>query len=1116
MNLGVSSYICSAGLKAVTSAGSLGPYFALKYFVPFYDYRIDKTICRELSGTTSATSISALNLVSATNGTLFGEKIFANTPYELSDTRFLYWTSNMGSLPEGITNNNVISQQSVSTDVNLLFGKPISNTVSGTNVSSSATGYFTVTNTNVLSGTELTDYNPLSAASWPSSAFFKVASYSPNVNGITSATGSYKCRIPPGTGSFKFNGLAVYAVKVDNNGFDDSGNGFNVFNFNPTLFAVVLFDQAQYKQETVGGINDFEISLDLGFDWNTVNPGVSAIPTYVNSNYWIKLPTASTTSAYALNYDGDVVVSTSAVPGSWMPRAKLTVTDPQKGQLRLANDDSRFTDFRTIRFPIDLTGVSPNYNDRAVLAIDTSCPDDSLIQVGYKTSATGIKSIAMGCNASATGYYYNGYPITEDFTGEVEFNDIRNDSGGYTVSIGVKTLSQGFGSWSIGYNTSAIGYLNFAGGDSSIASYAVYDSTPFADQAPMNGLNFSFGKFTSAISRLAPVSGCGYADGSDYNSADDESYGSNVAFGVRTIANGGLAFVHGNGSSATGMGSVSIGYKNLSEGCFAFSLGSNNIAKNVNSVAIGNLTSALSNFGLVFGRYSLVGNEEQYDNNFCISVGESVSATKSHAIALGKYALASNFNSIAIGQQADISDSSLTVSTGINSIAIGSKTSATNIEAISFGRINLANNVGSIAIGDNNYVNGERGIAIGSENITSSKFGVAIGYRNYINGYYAFAMNNNTSATGESSFAGISNSLASGSFSIALGLQASATETNSIALGYKASSKHINSIALGNGATTDKENQIVIGNCDTKEVIIKAASINVGAGCGVVNIPGINQLNDSIGYKVSTGGNVDDGTGFTLHVEFYRSGQGTAEITLVTTDSVLRNWLVTSIKSSNSLKFKTQTCNPDGSLGSDTVNELGLGYVLSMPSDPSNFIYTDSDGTQKGAFLNWLISFDYTTNDIIFYGNITAYKNLSDFNSSTPIPSVWSVNAKNNTKRINSMIYGVAFNYNFGGTNLLGRNHNRILNYMYHNKNVNYSYGYFGGGYDTFSVTTIGVNNHTKAITRYDGIYSFYSYINPAQSGGIYFDGLIPKTSFAAGTAINVGNWNQIMVTEGN
>lgn len=962
MNLGVSSYICSAGLKAVTSAGSLGPYFALKYFVPFYDYRIDKTICRGISGTTSATSISALNLVSATDATLFGEKIFANVPYTLSDSRFLYWTSNMGSLPEGITNNNVISQQSVSTDVNLLYGKPLSNTVSGTSVYSSATGYFTVTNTNVLSGSELTQYNPLSAVSWPSSAFFKVASYSPNVNGLTSATGSYKCRIPPGTGSFKFNGLAVYAVKVDNNGFDDSGNGMNVFNYNPVLFAVVLLDQAQYKQETVGGINDFEISLDLGFDWNTVNPGSSAIPTYVNSNYWIKLPTATSTSAYAINYDGDVVVSTSAVPGSWMPRAKLTVTDSQKGQLRLAHDDSRFTDFRTIRFPIALTGVTPNYDDRAVLAIDTSCPDDSLIQVGYRTSAIGVKSIAMGCYASATGYF-NGSFSSEYFPGEVDLNDVRNDSGGYTVSIGTKTLSQGFGSWAIGYNTSAIGYLNFAGGDSSIASYALFDSATFTDGAPYNGLNFAFGKYTSAISRTAQIGDCGYNDfGYDYVNADDESYGSNVAFGVRTLANGGLAFVHGFGSSATGMGSVSFGYKNLSEGCFSFTVGSNNTAKNVGTVAIGNNTSAISNFGLAFGRNNLAGNEAQDNSNFCIAIGENVSATYSHAIAIGKYAFASNFNSIAIGQQAGSSDERLTVSTGINSIAIGSKTSATNLEAISFGQVNLSNGIGSIAIGRENSLAGNRSIGFGFGNIVgvNGDYSVAIGLQNYTNGYYAFAMNEKTSATGESSFAGISNSIASGKYSIALGYQASATDINAVALGYKASAQHLNSFAIGNNATTDKVNQIVIGNCDTGEVLIKAQTINIGGSCGSVSIPGINQLNDGVSFKVETSPMpANDGYGIVFNVKVRK---GISESVLTMNSSELPNktldkLTVTSIKTNLPIKYRIW--------GSDLTGDISLGDVLY--GSGKTFNYTDVSVGQKSLNANFLFCYDAGTNEFIVY-----------------------------------------------------------------------------------------------------------------------------------------------------
>lgn len=964
MNLGVSSYITSAGLKAVTSGGSLGPYFALKYFIPFYDYRLDKTISRESTGTTSALSISGLNLVSATHDTLFGEKLFANAQYSLSDNRFLFWTSDMGTLIEGGTNNNVISRQSVSTDVNLLYGKPLSNTVSGTSVSTTATGFFTVTNTNVLSGSELTQYNPTSAVSWPSSAFYKVASYAPNVNGITSATGSYKCRIPPGVGSFKFNGIAVYAVKVDNNGFDDSGNGLNVFNYNPVLFSVILFDQAQYKQDTVGGVNDFEISVDLGFDWNTVNPGSSAQPMYVNSNYWIKLPTASSTSAYALNYDGDVVISTSAVPGSWTPRAKLTVTDPHKQQLRLANDDTRFTDIRTIRFPINLTGVSPNYNDRAVLSIDTSCPDDSLLQVGYATTAMGIKSIAMGCYASATGYYDNGF-ITEDFgdNSEVTINDIRNDSGGYTVSIGVKSLAQGFGSWATGYNTSSIGYLNFAGGDSSIASYFKYDPNQFdVDQSARNGLNFTFGKLTSAISRELGASACDYPNDVVSYLADDESFGSNVAFGVRSIANGGLAFTHGNATSATGMASISLGYKNLSFGCYSFSQGYNNIAKYQNSWAIGTNVSALSNYGLVFGKDSVVGDDGVaiYGNYFGVAIGHNVSALKNYAMGFGKNALASNLGSIAIGQD-DAAYVGDTISTGINSIAIGSKTSATNYGAISIGNVNNAQGIGCVAIGSGNIVDGFRSFGLGEnlkvagaysfaanyENTSNGAQSVAFGYKTFSQGATSFSLGSNTSALGSYSFAGGSRSYAFGSCSYAFGEDTSASNDGAIAIGNKANAYHVNSVAIGVNAETTSDDQVMIGSC-TSNVVIKGSTINIGGNdcSSVVTIPGLQQLNDSIGVEIYTDGSL------TQTIKFYRAGYGTSEIVIQPLSEFQSQWSVTSIKNYG-VEFKCQMRDAYGN-GYPTIFDLSVGNVMDMR-------VFESDTNL------WKLCFDSEANQVIFY-----------------------------------------------------------------------------------------------------------------------------------------------------
>ena len=222
--LNVSSYITSAGLQAITSAGQIGPYFSVKYFVPFYDPRFDKNITNDMYGFTSAINISALNLTSATSNTLAGEKIYASIvdQYSLSNPTYIYQQNGMGVIVDGAS--GVLQSKQAKLDrVNLLKGKPSLQCVSATSISasnSSAFGSFTLTNAYNVSGSRLSTYNPLSATPYPTSAFFRVQSYSPKAIGSTSATGQYKCRIPASNGSFKFNGLALYVAKVDQYGFD--------------------------------------------------------------------------------------------------------------------------------------------------------------------------------------------------------------------------------------------------------------------------------------------------------------------------------------------------------------------------------------------------------------------------------------------------------------------------------------------------------------------------------------------------------------------------------------------------------------------------------------------------------------------------------------------------------------------------------------------------------------------------------------------------------------------------------------------------------------------------------------------------------------------------------
>lgn len=750
MILGISSYITSAGLNAVTSAGALGPSFSPKYFLPIYSPTWDKVVRRGANGTpTSALSISALNMVGATDTLLNTsgiEKIFANAAYSVSNKVFVYTLNGTGSAGS----STFISTQSESSDVNLLNNKPLSPGLSATSVSAISNNTLqTVGRYDFLAG-EIDNYlnfNPISGANPPLSAYYRVASYSPKVEDVDSV-GRFKCRIPASDSSFKFNGIALYLTKTDTNGFDDNGMGSSFFSFKPVLFAVILFDQAQYKNAGVGGINDYEISVDLGFDYNQIAATSAGNPVYVETNYWNKLPMATTTSAYGLNYDGDVVISSSAINQSWTPRAKLTITDNQKEQLRLAHINERYTDFRTIQVP-----SSPN-SDRTVLDVDTCGVYDSLMQLGYETCATGIKSIAMGCMTSATGY------------GVIDSLD-----GGYTFAQGIQNLAAGFGSVSMGYLSQSIGNLNFSYGYRSVAKYSSLNPEAVVDQE--EGYNFAFGKASSAIS-LQGVASLPYTI-----NISNEVYGGNFAFGVRTLANGGMSKATGYQTSATGYFSKSEGSDSIASSPYAITDGANLESSNAFAYTKGYMSSATNEFShadgwgcLASGKFSFVrGYKSSASANMAVSIGESTDVTGEH------------------------------------SVAIGYKLSAYSSFVYTLGSMNHVYSTGGGALGTLNVVGGRNATAIGYASSAIGTQSVAIGTSTSANGnysttlgYYSVAGGSKSVAIGNKAFAPIDNSVVIGSCSVDL------TEVRA---------KQIN--ILGDATCTNGQSKIVL-SADTIEM----------------------------------------------------------------------------------------------------------------------------------------------------------------------------------------------------------------------------------------------------------------------------------------------------------
>lgn len=748
------SYICSAGLNSVTSAGSLGPYFAIKYFVPLYNYSFDSSICKLTSGASAAASISALNLTSATASSLSAfEVIFKSNPfgsYSLITDKSVYYTAGMGAGPY-YTN---IKQTVFDTKVNSLNAKPLSNIVTAGNWTYPSTGSLSASggygNVNALS------FNPLSASTsaW-ANYLYRVNSYSPTQDTSAGyARGSFKCRIPSGPGAFKFNAMALFATRVNQFGYDDPGVDGSPFN--PTLFAIVVFDSPQIKNDLAGALNAFELNVELNFQ--LANPSSQII--FVNKDYFSRIPTSNITSAYALSYDGDLVLSTSAEPGSWVPRAKATFVDPSKDQLRLSHDETHFTTLRT-------KSISPNplyvtdSQKMSVLSIDTACPDDSLLQMGYQCVATGIKSFAGGCFTSATGL---------DETANIDFGTnspsitalYQGGRGGYTFAFGVDSIAAGLVSQAFGLESSAIGFSNLSIG------YRTYSESPMghmSDSLPALGGNVALGFGTSASTidnfYIAP-------EGSEYESCsnlstliqDYQLAGGNFAVNVFTVASGKGASSFGISTRSLGNATASFGLTTSAIGCASVTFGTNTKAVGEMSIASGYLTSAHGSGSFVGGtraRTSTTG------NGSFVWGGQTYGSSDIIRRSVFNYVN----DSYVLDSQKTVTISPLTetFSESPSTIIFGKGTSAVgyghsvgigplnNLEAgssFAFGLGNSATTSNTFAIGEFNNVPGFGSFGIGAVNSVLGAYNFVVGENNTNGGdhSYTFGISNNNTGLG--------------------------------------------------------------------------------------------------------------------------------------------------------------------------------------------------------------------------------------------------------------------------------------------------------------------------------------------------------------------------------
>jgi len=875
------TYICSAGLSSVTSAGSLGPYFALTYFLPMYDFRIDKTICD-----TSALSISSLNYSSATHNSLSAlEKIYNNPElsgqgsYNIANFNSLYLAGVLGSGPL-FTNTR---QRNADNKVNILNGKVLQNQVSAvgfsnvSNGSLSATGSYTT-----LNGASVNSWNPLSGVTnnWNYKNLFRVTSYSPNQSTSGTASGNYKCRIPAGTGSFKFNMLAIYATRVNQFGYADPGVVGSPYN--PTLFAIVVFDTPQVKSDTAGSLNAFEANVELNFALQSAQ----AQAIYVNTDYFTRVPTSNTTSAYALNYDGDVVISSSASPGSWVPRAKLTITDPEKDQVRLAYDELRFTNIKTESF---LPYPSfPTTASMAVLNIDTSCPDDSLLQLGYNCEATGIKSVAIGCYASAVGFEDSDAPYKDFQQTNPDFNALYSQSnrGGYTLSIGVETLAKGLVSTSLGYQTSSVGFASFAGGFGSVASSEDMFTMYYGN--PSEGMNFAYGFRTSAITEsnsTFPGNGSPSSIQNWFSGITGQLAGGNFAANIQTLAKGNGNVAFGLNTVSYGTGNTSLGMATSALNILSLATGLSTIASGILSQSHGQYTSANAILSYVYGGLALA--DVSAHGSFTFGSPYIYGEGGGNTVVVIPGYTTKTWNGTS-APDSNVAESNYTIdkyvrtyNNAMASFVYGQGTSAFGEALHSFvaGPMNKTSSQASFILGYLNTVetNSGFGSVIGAKNtlsnskmshvkgswnsltdadysyvtgtkntITNSDITLAIGNNNSVtNAYRSHVIGSDNTNVGSfyaSIFGNLNNitnaprSLVLGNYntvnaseSVAVGSNNKITAASSYAFGKDIQITGINSTAIGAGAKASENNTIVIGACGIEKTTILSKNILIDA-----------------------------------------------------------------------------------------------------------------------------------------------------------------------------------------------------------------------------------------------------------------------------------------------
>ena len=294
--------ITSAGLSEAAQASNAGHFIKINHFIPVYDYRIDDNILPDPADSFGWDS----NEISSVEGydavIPYGERLWRGDvgEYSLSDSEEYWVVSAAGAGAVGPTTITMANPlHNTSMPVNLRNGVPMWNWVSAAaaDVPGQSSSSWVMYNAYTISNNNST-YNPETTTDL--TKYFQDVTYGAHLGEDGKSRGSWQCRIKENVGQFKFNKIALYATKVDEN-----GQAVNVGQA-PVLFAIVIFPTQVKTNFKQGGVDDVVIDFQLDVSPTAVNFNNLLYGT--SADYWMPVEVDGT-PAHGLSHTGQVFIS---------------------------------------------------------------------------------------------------------------------------------------------------------------------------------------------------------------------------------------------------------------------------------------------------------------------------------------------------------------------------------------------------------------------------------------------------------------------------------------------------------------------------------------------------------------------------------------------------------------------------------------------------------------------------------------------------------------------------------------------------------------------------------------------------------------------------------------